>query len=86
MISIPARWLGRVVLRVGAAPAPMRRQAFDLAGGLPSLSYLGNLDECVALLHPFPVASVGDVYRRRLWLHLAGYRSKAAKTALSPFI
>jgi hypothetical protein len=35
---------------------------------------------------PFPDASVEHSYRRRPRLHLAGYRSKVAKTALSPVI
>jgi GAF domain-containing protein len=36
-------------------------------------------------LHPSPDASAGHGYRRRPRSHLAGYCSKAAKTALSPF-
>jgi hypothetical protein len=56
----------------------------DPADGCP-LPDLGNSDKCGAPLHPFPDASAGRNHRRPR-SHLAGYRSKAAKTALSPLI
>jgi hypothetical protein len=66
-------------LAEGIAP-PLRCTA-----GARPLADLGDSDQCGISLHPSPDASAGHGYRRRPRSHLAGYRSKAVKTALSPF-